>query len=599
MNTALAGGDQKSRSPQPARIWQLCACDEAKIQALAQALNVSPIVAQLLLNRNITELEQAKRFLTSPLSGLYEPELLPGVPAAVERLFGAIAQKKRICVYGDYDVDGVAGTAILVSTLELLGGQVCYHIPHRLDEGYGLNGEALQRLASDGCAVVITVDCGIASVAEAEEARRLNLELIITDHHEPKSDLPRASAIVHPRVPAGVYACGCLSGAGVALKLAWALCKKHSGGPKVLPRCRELLLEAVNWAALGTVADVVPLMDENRILVRSSLGRLRETRCHGLRALLEVAGLDTKSKIDTRDIGFALAPRLNSAGRIDTARFAVELLTTSSAERARELARQLQEHNKTRQALEAEMLKEARTLADQCNGAPALILASAKWHPGLIGLVAGRLVETYGRPVLMIALRDGESIAAGSGRSVAGFCLHEALQECTEELLSHGGHAMAAGFRITQTGIEPFRQRFLECAARYFGTAPACPRLRIDAEVPLSELTPGLLQSVGQLEPYGAGNPPPVFLAGGLQVVGEPRRLGNGERHLAFVVRQGQTQLRAVAFGMADRQQELLAQAGKCCLVFTPKINEWQGRRSVELEVKDFQAGEQARLELA
>jgi single-stranded-DNA-specific exonuclease len=579
--------------------WRLLPHDAAAIDGLARALSLSPIVAQLLLNRDLDQPEPARRFMAAPLAGLFEPERLPGVPEAVERLLAAVRDKRRICIYGDYDVDGVTGTAILVNVLSLIGASVSYHIPHRLKEGYGLNSDALRELAQDGVKVVVTVDCGIASITEADKARQLGLELIVTDHHEPKGQLPAADVIVHPRLGGGgaVYPFGYLSGSGVAFKLAWALAKKHCSSDKVTPQFKAQLLDGVTLAALGTVADVVPLCDENRIFVRHGLAGLRKTPILGLQALLERSGLFAKTDLDAMDIGYGLAPRINAAGRLGTARLAVELLITRSNERAKHLANYLEEINQQRQTLERRILSEARSQAQACNGAPALVLASPDWHPGLVGIVASRLVDQFARPVLMIALRGDEVPGQGSGRSVPGFKLHEALQECTDDLLSHGGHASAAGFRIAPHGIETFRRRFCEVAGRVLGPEPASASLVLDAEIPLSALTWGLMKSLNQLEPYGAGNPQPLFLAGDLEIVGEPKAIGKGERHLSFRVRQQGREIRAIAFGMSERRDELLSAGGKCCLAFRPRLNEWRGMRRIELEVRDFQAGATAALE--
>jgi single-stranded-DNA-specific exonuclease len=580
-----------------AKIWHLLPHDPVAIERLARALGLSTVVAQLLINRHLANPEDAIRFLRAPLTGLHEPALLPGVKDAAERLFAAAQARRRICVYGDYDVDGVSGTSVLLQALRLLNADVEFYVPNRL-EGYGLNVEALRGIAGGGAQVVVTVDCGIASVAEAEEARRLGLELIVTDHHEPKERLPEAAVLVHPRLQNGAYPFGGLSGAGVAFKLAWALCQQACGGEKVTPRFRDCLLDAVGLVALGTVADVVPLHDENRIFVRHGLARLKQGNSEGLKALLQAANLSAKAALSATDIGYSIAPRLNAAGRLGSARLAVELLTTSSPQRAADLARFLEEQNVKRQAVERDIYKEARAQAEEQDGAgaPALVLASSRWHAGLIGIVAGRLMDAYGRPVLLIALGKDEAPGCGSGRSVPGLRLHEALRDCAEYLLSHGGHATAAGFKILPAAVEAFRERFWEVASRSFTAGPPAPKLVIDAEIPLSALTPGLIESMKQLEPYGAGNPQPLFLAGDLQVVGEPRRVGGGERHLSFRVRQGGRDLKAIAFGMGERAAELMSAEGKVCLVFTPRINEWQGWRSVELEVRDLQAGPQARL---
>ncbi|HEV3238250.1 MAG TPA: single-stranded-DNA-specific exonuclease RecJ [Gemmataceae bacterium] len=584
-----------------AKTWHLLPHDRTAVERLASQLSIAPIVAQLLLNRRLEAAENAKRFLDAPLSGLHPPNLLPGISEAADRLLAAVKDNRRICVYGDYDVDGITGSSILLQGLRLLGAQPDFYVPHRLEEGYGLNSGALRQLAASGIKVVVTVDCGIASLEEAEEAKRLGLELIITDHHEPRDTLPDAAVLVHPRLPDGVYPFGHLSGAGVALKLAWALSQRACGSEKVTPRFRDYLMDAVALASLGTVADVVPLHDENRILVRHGLVRIKQAPSVGLQALIEATGFTNGSSLRAYDIGFRLAPRLNAAGRLGCARLVIELLTTNSPQRAKDLARYLEEQNQERQKIERRMLVQAKEMmtADDFQS-PAIVLANADWHVGVLGIVASRLVDLYARPALLIAMRtesgEGTIIGQGSGRSVADFPLNEALKICTEHLLSHGGHHMAAGFKLHPDRIDDFRKAFMAQAALKFPLGPPAPRLTLDAETPLGSLTVGLLRDIDRLEPYGSANNRPIFLAGGLQVNGEPRKMGNGERHFHFRVRQGDVQLRAVAFGLAERLDELMSAQGQCCLAFTPKINEWQGRRNVELEVIDFQAGAEARL---
>jgi single-stranded-DNA-specific exonuclease len=586
-----------------AKVWHLLPQDRAAMEQLARELRVSPVVAQLLLNRGLTDAASARRFLDAPLNGLHRPELLHGVPEAADRLWEAVRQGRRICVYGDYDVDGTAGTAILWQALRLAGSQQTdFYVPHRLEEGYGLNGEALAQIVRTGASVVVTVDCGIGSLAEADEARRLGLELIITDHHEPKERLPEAAALVHPRLPGGAYPFGGLSGAGVAFKLAWALCQRACGSDKVTPRFREFLLDGVTLTALGLVADAVPLQDENRIFVRHGLHRLRQAPGPGLKALLDAAGLTDKAGLTSEDVSFRLAPRLNAVGRLGSARLVIELLTTTSEQRAVDLARFLEGQNAQRQHHERRILARARELAAAAAGdeLPALVLADADWHPGIVGIVASRLVDLYGRPALLIALRTEQAasgaIGQGSGRSVPGFPLHRALEACAEHLISHGGHAAAAGFKIHPDFIDAFRQRFCAYAAQHFEAGPPAPRLILDAEVPLSALTPGLVADLGRLEPYGAENRRPLFLAAGLTAEA-PRRVGGGERHLSFRLRQQGRALRGIAFGMAERLDELMSAGGSCSVVFTPRLNDWQGLRRVDLEVVDFQPGAQARLE--
>ncbi len=602
------------------KTWRLLPHDSAAVERLSAALGLGPIVAQLLLNRGLSDPVEARRFLDAPLTGLHAPESLPGVTEAVERIFAAIAAGRRLCVYGDYDVDGVTGSAILLTGLKLLGAAVDLYVPHRLEEGYGLNAEALRQIAASGVSLVVTVDCGIASVEEAAEAKRLGLELIVTDHHEFKETLPDAAALVHPRLPGASYPFGYLSGSAVAFKLAWALAQHACGSAKVTPRFRDYLLDCIALAALGVVADVVPLRDENRILVRHGLPRLRQTTLPGLQALCAASGLAPDVPLRAADIGFKLGPRLNAAGRLGCARLVVDLLTTPREEQAVQLARYLEEQNSQRQTLERRMVSEARKLIEEQarGGDAALVLAYSGWHAGIIGIVAGRLVDRYARPTLLIALPSEDarpsladsalpggteggagrhvSVGVGSGRSIPGLPIHEALQTCDDLLLSHGGHAAAAGFRVLPENIDAFRARICEFISARFPDGPPPPTLVLDAEVPLSMLTTGLLADLDRLEPYGAENRRPLFLAGGLQVKGEPRKVGAGERHLSFRVSQQGTSLKAIAWGMAERIDELMSAGGACCLAFTPKLNEWQGLRSVDLEVVDFQPGAQARL---
>lgn len=585
-----------------AKTWQLLAHDRDAIERLATSLRLAPVVAQLLLNRGLGDAASARRFLEAPLAGLHPPEALAGVPEAAARLHAAVQQGRRVCVYGDYDVDGITGTAILWQALRLLGNPAEFYVPNRLEEGYGLNSDALRQIAQAGASVVVTVDCGIASLAEAEEARRLGLELIVTDHHEFKDQLPDAAVRVHPRLPGSTYPFGGLSGSGVAFKVAWALCQRACGSDKVTPPFKEFLLDSVVLAALGLVADVVPLLDENRIFVRHGLHRLRKAPTPGLKALLEAAGLLDKPVLTADDISFKLAPRLNAAGRLGCARLVVELLTTPATAKATELARYLEGENEKRQKMERRILAQARERVDSdgFDEAPALVLADPEWHPGIIGIVAGRLADLYARPALLIALRpdraNGAAVGQGSGRSIPGFPLHEALRACDDLLLSHGGHAAAAGFKILPDAIASFRERLHAFTQQHFPSGLPAPLLTIDAEVPLSALTLNLVADLDRLEPYGSSNRRPVFLAGGLQVVDAPKRVGQGERHLNFRVRQQNAVLRCIAFNMGDRVEELMSAGGQCALVFTPRVNEWQGYRKVEMEVVDLQAGPRARL---
>jgi single-stranded-DNA-specific exonuclease len=580
------------------KVWHLLPNDPSANNRLAAAAKISPVVAQLLLNRGVSDAYAARRFLDCPLNGLHPPQSLPGVEEASDRIIRAVRDKRKICIYGDYDVDGVTGTAILIRLLTYLGADVQFHTPLRLTDGYGLNSEKLRDLKRADVSLVVSVDCGIASLAEAEVARDLGLELIVTDHHEMKTGLegpllPAAATLVHPRLPGSGYPFGDLSGAGVALKLAWAIAQKASGADRVTPELRDLLLDAVGMAALGLVADVVPLHDENRILVRHGLDRIRTHPSVGLKALITAAGMKLDSAVSSEDVGFRLAPRLNAAGRLGCALLSVQLLTTNSPSTAAELARVLEGQNSERQARERKYTQQAKEMVDRDHaGDPAVVVNSPDWHAGIVGIVASRLVDHYGKPALVIAASAGEEIATGSGRSVPGFALHTALQACDEFLEGHGGHSMAAGFKVRVNRIAAFRNRFLAHVSSHFPGGPPLPRLILDEEVPLSALTFGLMKDLDKLEPYGAGNPKPKFMATGLKVEG-PRLIGSGDvqKHLDFRARQGETVFRCVAWNMADRMDELMSSNGECCLAFTPRINEWNGYRRIELQVIDFKPG--------
>ncbi|HEY2909179.1 MAG TPA: single-stranded-DNA-specific exonuclease RecJ [Gemmataceae bacterium] len=582
------------------KAWRLLPSNAEEANRLARAAKLSPVVAQLLLNRRIADVASAQQFLGAPLGALHPPEKLPNVPLASEKLYQAVLAKRPICIYGDYDVDGVTGTAILWKLLTHLNAEVQFHVPLRLSEGYGLNSEKLRELAIQGVSLVVSVDCGIASLEEAAEAKRLGLELIVTDHHEMKTRgseilLPDAAVLVHPRLPGSAYPFDGLSGAGVAFKLAWAVAQKASGADRVTPELRELLLDCLGLAALGLIADVVPLQDENRIFVRHGLARIKEKPSIGLKALMEAAQLGGDKAITSEDVGFRLAPRLNAAGRLGCARLAVELLTTKNAARAKELAEYLEAQNQQRQGLERKITHQAKEMmaSHDLAATAGIVLASPDWHQGVVGIVASRLVDSFARPALVATIKADEAIAVGSGRSVPGFPLHIALKACEEHLIGHGGHAAAAGFKLKPEYLDAFRTAFNAYAVNHFpnGTPPP-PRLTLDTEVPLSAISWSLLNDIDKLEPYGASNPRPRFLAAGVKAEAA-RAIGSGEakRHLDFRARQGTIAYRCVAWGMADRLEELLSSGGDCCIAFTPRKNEWNGMFRIELVVHDFKPG--------
>jgi single-stranded-DNA-specific exonuclease len=573
--------------------WRIATYDPTRVAALERAAGIPAVVAQLLLGRGICDCDGARHFLDAKLTGLRDPEELPGNVQAAALIHSAIRDNRRITVYGDYDADGVTATAILLLCLRLLGARADFYIPNRIDEGYGLNHEALRTLAAGGADVVVTVDCGIASVAEAETAAQLGLTLIVSDHHRPADKLPNAAAIVHPGLPGSTYPFAGLCGAGVALKLAWALCQQASQAKRVGEAMRMFLMRAVGLAAIGTVADVVPLVDENRILVRHGLNCLRHYPTLGLLALEHVTGLDKKPHIECEDVAFAIAPRLNAAGRLGQAPLALELLITESPERARKLAEFIHTLNEERQSLERSVYRaanrEARQICDTNGHTAALVLGARGWHPGVIGIVAGRLAEEYHRPVVLISLDElGTKPAMGSGRSIAGFNLHAALAACDQHLLGHGGHEAAAGLTIHETQIDAFRAEFCAFASRMISADDCAVELLVDAETPLSALTHQTVRQIESLAPFGHGNHRPVLCTSDLRLAEPPKRIGSTGRHLALRFEQHGISLRAVAFGGGDWEQDLTTASGPLAVAFKPVINHFRGRATVEMHLADW-----------
>lgn len=578
--------------------WRIRPHDAGLIAEMERTAGVPPVVAQLLVCRGILDPAEVRTFLDAKLSGLRDPQLLPGVNDAAERIHAAVQQQRRIIIYGDYDADGMTATAILHNCLSLLGADVGYYVPNRLDDGYGLNNEALRNLASRGASLVVSVDCGISAIEQATTARELGLELIITDHHQLADKLPDAAAIVHPRLPGHRYPFGGLCGAGVALKLAWAICQRASDAAKVKPHLREFLMSAVGLAAIGTVADVVPLVDENRILVKHGQWSLRQAPGPGMQQLLQITKLDQKSELSSEDIAFTLAPRLNAAGRLGQAQLGVELLITQDAQRAKSLAEYIHELNNSRDSLERSIHKQATAqLKEQFDpeADPALVLAGHGWHVGVIGIVAGRIAERYNRPTIIISLDElGVKPGMGSARSACGLDLYQALSACEEHLVSFGGHVAAAGLSINEAEVEAFRSAFFEFAENETNGKDRIAEICIDVEAPLSQLTARVVKQIEQLAPFGEGNPRPVLCASGVTLAEKPRRMGGGDRHLAVKLCQHQTALRAVAFGKGEWADDLEQAGAPIDIVFRPVINEFRGWQNVELHLLDWRVSETA-----
>ncbi len=566
-----------------------------------------PLVARILAARGLHDPAAADRFLRPSLNHLHDPSLIPDLDRAAERILAALHAREPLVIYGDYDVDGITATAILFHTLRTLAPEadIRTYVPHRLEEGYGLNAAALTQLAAEGARVVVSVDCGISALEPARAARAAGLDLIITDHHTPpEGDLPDALAIVHPRRPGSAYPDPDLCGAGVAYKLAWRLATLHCGGRRVRDDLRALLIELLALAALGTIADIVPLTGENRVIARFGLRRIKHSPLPGLRALVEASGLDGEN-IDAEHAGFALGPRLNACGRLGHAREAVALLTTATPEEASDIAHALTRLNDERRALEQRIARHAAELAEAAGmtapGCHAIVLAHEEWHPGVLGIACSRLVERFGRPTILLCTRaEGEGggrLCAGSGRSIAGFGLHDALTRCATHLAGYGGHAMAAGLRLDPARLDAFTRDFTAHANERLTPDELVPSVSIDTRADLAELTPDAVAQLESLAPFGCANPRPRILLEGLRAAGPPSPFGRAGNHLSLLARQGNRTVRLIAWNWAERRDALLG-AATLDAVVSPRLNTWNGRTTVEPTIEDLRIAPQPAITL-
>jgi single-stranded-DNA-specific exonuclease len=544
-------------------------------------------LAQVLINRGITDCQAASAFLRPKLTNLIAPEQMPAIRTAVDRIKRAVGNHEKITIYGDYDVDGITGVAILVAILKLFGADVDYYIPHRIDEGYGLNVEAVRSLAKAGSSLLITVDCGIASLEAAQQASQLGIDLIITDHHQPESQLPPAVAIVHPALEPS-YANQDSSGSMIAFKLAWAIANEFSAGAKLAPEMREFMLNATSLAAMGTIADVVDLRGENRVLTSYGLKTLPESKLFGIQALMESAGLSGK-RLDSFDIGFRLAPMLNAAGRMGHARLAVELLMSASQTHSMQIADYLKQQNGRRQQYERKIFIQACEMIDRQNlhssSRRSIVIANEDWHRGVIGIVASRIVEKYHRPVIMIKTTQGAS--AGSARSIAGFDILGAIRACSQHLITFGGHKMAAGVTIEAEKIDVFAADFEVYAKQNLSFEDCCAKLYIDAVAPLGDFRREVVSELRMLGPFGQGNAEPIFATKGVRLASVPRRVGLKGDHLQLAITDNTASVRCVGFGMAELEKKLL-ESEFFNVAYQPQINTYNGTDSVELVLRDI-----------
>jgi single-stranded-DNA-specific exonuclease len=567
--------------------WELQPFDDAASGALASALDIDPTVARLLCQRGFGDPEAAARFLNPSLDHLHDPMGLADMRKAVNRIMAAVARRERIAVHGDYDVDGVTSTVIVRRVLELLGADVIHFIPERLRDGYGLQPAAFDRLHAEGVGLVVSVDCGIRGAEAARRARELGIDLIITDHHEPDSELPDAFAVINPKRHDCSYPDKYLAGVGVALKLVQALCRQAD---------RDAWLPGfVKVAAIGTLADVVPLVGENRVIAKIGLDLLsRGPHKVGLRALLDVCNLTGKT-IDSYHISFLLAPRVNAAGRMSTPDLATRLLLAADetmGEEVRALALQLDGENVRRQEEEAEVTAAAKKIVqtDPDVGARSiLVVAGDGWHRGVIGIVASKLVEAFHRPAIVLSVDDG--IAHGSCRSIPGFDMLGALEACAHLLVRFGGHKQAAGLSLEAARVREFRTAISDAADETLSPQDLMPRLRIDGGLTFRGITGGVVAGVAQLAPFGAGNPKPVFAARGVEIIDGPRKLK--ERHLKMSLKQDGRIFRAVAWRAAERHDYLSEHRAALDVAFSLEQNQYNGQTYLELTLADLKGSEQ------
>jgi single-stranded-DNA-specific exonuclease len=573
--------------------WTYANPDKSVVAKLCLEAGVSPLISGLLAARGLASGEEATRFLSPSIDQLHSPYLMRGMKEAVERICLAITGQEQILIYGDYDVDGTTAVVILKTAIELCGGKTEFHVPHRIKEGYGIKDGVIERAAAAGVKLVVSVDTGIRAFQAAETARRVGVDLIVTDHHLPEAHegVPKALAVLNPNQPDCVYPCKALCGAGVAFKVAQALFARYKDAPDEAKLTRSFL----KMVAIATIADAVSLTGENRVIAKLGLEGLRKPVNGGLKALLEVSGLAGSGRgLQAGDVGFRLGPRINAAGRMDVAADVIELFTSRDSDRCRNIAEKLDRLNTERQAAEAAIVQQIeKRLAEDADLSSrfCMVLDGEGWHRGVVGIVASRVVEKTGRPALVIATEGDE--AHGSGRSVPALHLLDALESCRELFTRFGGHAHAVGFALPSAQVAELKRRMNEYARKQLKPEDLVPELRIDAELPLTSIKPDLLQSLAALEPFGQGNPEPVFSACGVNLLFPPQEIK--EKHVKLRVNQRQLDGRksfnyeAMGWRMAQRVKAEGIQPGdQMDIAFTLTMNDHPEFGGLELSLEDF-----------
>ncbi|MCF7823245.1 MAG: single-stranded-DNA-specific exonuclease RecJ [Candidatus Marinimicrobia bacterium] len=562
------------------KIWIIQDSPQEEIEALAKQLGVSKIVAGMLWRRELRTIEDARNFFNPSVTLLHDPFLMLNMSTAVSGIRNCLDKQEPIMVYGDYDVDGTTAASLLHLFLQSVGAKSEFYIPDRTTEGYGVSTKGIDYASEAGVKLVITCDCGITAMEQTDYARKLGIDMIITDHHIPDEKLPAALAILNPKQEGCEYPNKNLCGAGVAFKLTQAL-SQNLGLPAEYP------LQYLDLAAIGTAADIVQVTGENRVIVGEGLNLISQGRRPGIKALKHVAGI-TRDEVTVADVLFGLGPRINAVGRLGDAMRAVRLMTAATEAQAKKLSAVLNSENEVRKTVESKINDEAVRMANakyDPREKRSLVLYKEGWHHGVIGIVASKLKERYYVPTVIIAINDG--VGKASARSISGFDLHEAFSKCADLLVSFGGHMMAAGMTIASENLEAFEQRFQEIAMEQISEEMMRPRLKIESIIEFSDINTQLLEALRRLAPYGPGNMRPLFSSQNLEVVGYPRPKIVGQNHLKFKVRQGRTVLDAIGFGLAE-QLELLYAGKPIEMAYILAENEWQGRKSIQLELKDI-----------
>jgi len=567
--------------------WVFPPVNDVLRDEISRRLDLSALTANILVSRGVTTVEDARSFLKPTLDDLIDPGQLPDMEKAVDTICRHARDGSSIVIYGDYDVDGLCSVTMLLGFLRLAGLDPTYFVPQRGDEGYGVHTSVIRELKEKGTGLIITVDCGISSVEEVALANELGMEVVITDHHEPTPELPAAAAVVNPKIPGSAYPFTELAGVGVAFKLVWALADRLSPGERTAPHFRKFLLDSMALVAMGTIADVVPLLSENRIFAKFGLEALRVCELPGVQALMSQCRLIDR-ELDAYDVSFKLGPKLNVAGRMGSAEIAMRLLLTDSYGEGELIARELEGLNRERQAVQQEIMDAARRKIEEelSDDDFVYVLAEENWPAGIIGIVASHIVEQYYRPTIMVSL-EGD-YGRGSARSVAALNMVEALTSVDAHLDGYGGHAQAAGIRIERSRLDDFRRDLNAFAHTVLSADDLKPKLHCDAEVLLDTLSTAFVGELGRLAPFGQSAPEPVLVSRDVSVAGRCRRVGNSGKHLSCYVTQGGSAFRCIGFGMGEIAERLPGRGGTFHIAYNPTIETYTGRGDVELRIRDI-----------